>query len=133
MFYILGAGKTYNDLFDIGRNTKDLKGAELKFYNDQCTTRICRLSEEIDIEYEKEQEEIFAELQMEEEFSNPAEFKEILNHTPRSERSSSSADKRISINPQVTPPMNSTKSISGRKQSYSPRPDIHSQVTQRQC
>ena len=44
-----------NSLFDIVMNEKLLQGAEKVFYHDQKTTRICRLSEEIDEEWVKEQ------------------------------------------------------------------------------
>ena len=41
---------------DIGRNMNLVTGRELQFYQDQCSAGECRLSEEIDTEYEQEQE-----------------------------------------------------------------------------
>ena len=37
-------------------------GRELEFYHDQCSARECRLSEEIDTEYEQEEGKTFLEL-----------------------------------------------------------------------
>ena len=44
-----------NSLFNIVLDEKLLQGADKVFYHDQKTTRICRLSEEIDGEWVKEQ------------------------------------------------------------------------------
>ena len=40
--------QTNNDLFDIGKNMDQLTGNKEKYYNDQCTKCIGRLSEEVD-------------------------------------------------------------------------------------
>ena len=53
-FLITGEFKI-NSLFDIVVDEKLLQGAKKVFYNDQKTTIICRLSEEIDEEWVKEQ------------------------------------------------------------------------------
>ena len=44
-----------NSLFDIVVDEKSLQGVEKVFYHNQKTARICRLSEEIDEEWVKEQ------------------------------------------------------------------------------
>ena len=45
--------KTNNDLLDIGKDMDNITGREKIFYQDQLRERECRLSEEIDDEYEQ--------------------------------------------------------------------------------
>ena len=49
-------------LFDISHNSNLLDGNELLFFQDQQTTRLARLSEEIDREYEEKRLEDYVEL-----------------------------------------------------------------------
>ena len=76
---------TNNDLLDISKSPEKLTGAEEIFYKDQKTTRICRLSEHVDKEYEKEREAACKKAEDEkarsmqlEEFMNPVEFQEVV-------------------------------------------------------
>ena len=46
--------KTNNDLLDIGKDMDNITGREKVFYQDQLRERECRLSEEIDDEYEQD-------------------------------------------------------------------------------
>ena len=80
--------KQNNDLLDIGKDMDKLTGREKMFYQDQLRERECRLSEEIDDEYEldcqHQCEEKVAEERREEaelSFINSPEFEE--NYTPR--------------------------------------------------
>ena len=59
------------------------------FYEDQCSVRECRLSEEIDLEFEEEKQQKIIEKEQEleeaekiEQFTNPIEYQEIINITP---------------------------------------------------
>ena len=78
--------QTNNDLFDIGKEMDKLEGDEKAYYLDQCSSRIFRLSEQIDNEYEEEvqmnvmhEEEAMSFCEEEESFSNPPEFQEIIS------------------------------------------------------
>ena len=51
-----------NNLFDIGKEMEKLVGREKEFYIDQLTTRECRISEEIDEEYVREQQIIYEDI-----------------------------------------------------------------------
>ena len=82
--------KTNNHLLDIGKDMDTLKGREEIFYKDQLNERECRLSEEIDTEYEeekenqlKEQEENEALEEQEMSFINAPEFSETYTPTQR--------------------------------------------------
>ena len=77
--------QTNNDLFDIGKEMDKLEGDEKAYYYDQCSSRIFRLSEQVDNEYEQEvqmnvmrEEEETSFCEEEESFSNPPEFQEII-------------------------------------------------------
>ena len=52
------SGPVIRHLLDIGKNMHQLTGHENIFYEDQQTSRECRLSEEIDIEHTNEMEQI---------------------------------------------------------------------------
>ena len=78
-----------NDLLDIGKSLEKLTGTEKAFYDDQKTTRIARLSEQVDEEYETERENARKQIEEEvisqnnlENFINPVEFKEVVTPTP---------------------------------------------------
>ena len=51
-------GKVGNDLFDIGKSMDIVVGREKAFYMDQLLQCECRLSEEIDIDFKKFQEQM---------------------------------------------------------------------------
>ena len=48
------SGNTQNKLVDIGKDMDKLTGTEKVFYNDRLSTEECRLSNDIDEEYELE-------------------------------------------------------------------------------
>ena len=82
-------GKARNDLLDIGQNMHNLTGREKLFYEDQCSVRECRLSEEIDLEFEEEKQQRIIEKEQEleeaekiEQFTNPIEYQVMINITP---------------------------------------------------
>ena len=76
-----------NDLLDIIRFPEKLTGDELAFYKDQCSDRICRLSEHIDTEYEADKENQESEEIAQNTFSDPVEYREVISETPsRSDR-----------------------------------------------
>ena len=52
--YILNVGKAPNNLLDVGKDMDKLTGREIVFYDDQLSTRECRLSENMKEEYELE-------------------------------------------------------------------------------
>ena len=52
------SGPVVGSLLDIGKNIHLLTGHEKSFYEDQQTSRECRLSEEIDIEHGNEMEQV---------------------------------------------------------------------------
>ena len=108
---------THNDLLDISSEAEKLTGDELTFYNDQRTTRLCRLSEEIDMEYESIAEQARQSRELDlcneaaiSEYENPVEFQEIICKTPRSTRNQS---KKINFE---TPPSNTEKDDNDNKQ-----------------
>ena len=83
------AGKTNNHLLDIGKEMKNVIGQENIFYEDQQTTRECRLSEENEKVYEitvrEESEALIYEERREEEeifFINSPEFNEHYSPSP---------------------------------------------------
>ena len=51
-----GVIPTYCSLLDIGKDMATVTGCELLLYKDQQTERECRLSEEVDEEFETERE-----------------------------------------------------------------------------
>ena len=66
----------------------NLTGREKLFYEDQCSVRECRLSEEIDLKFEKEKQQRITEKEQEleeaekiEQFTNPTEYQETINIT----------------------------------------------------
>ena len=86
-------GKANNDLLDIGQNIYNLTGREKLFYEDQCSISKCRLSEEIDLEFEEEKQQRIIEKEQEldetekiEQFTNPIEYQEIISITPTRSR-----------------------------------------------
>ena len=58
-----------NNLFDIGKEMEKLVGREKEFYIDQLTTRECRISEEIDKEYVREQQIIYEDIAEQQEYT----------------------------------------------------------------
>ena len=45
-------------MLDVGHNTHELGGSKKIFYEDQQSTRECRISEEMDVVYEEEMERL---------------------------------------------------------------------------
>ena len=77
--------QTNNDLFDIGKNMETLEGDEEVYYQDQSGSRIFRLSERIDEEYEEHVQTMLTNeaeeaslVEAEQSFSNPSEFNESI-------------------------------------------------------
>ena len=66
-----------NSLLDIGKGQKSLKGAEKVFYRDQKTSRLCRLNEEIDQDWVKEQLALLDEQQIMEEQIQEQQIQEV--------------------------------------------------------
>ena len=56
-----------DSLLDIGRDMQQLTGNEKIFYEDQLSNRECRLSQEVDLEFEEDREQILNEMLMIEE------------------------------------------------------------------
>ena len=98
-------GKVGNDLFDIGKNMDNVVGREKAFYMDQLPQRECRLSEEIDIDFEKSQEQMRQDEEECNSFVDPEEFKEVITpkkpHIFESDTSQSSSTCDTSTNPKV--------------------------------
>ena len=93
---------TNNDLFNIGVDMESVTENELTFYEDQMTTRKCRLSEEIDEEYEKQCTEKTEEIELANSFIFDNEFDEVV--TPQKSRSHPDIDvdrRPISCNKKV--------------------------------
>ena len=77
--------QTNNDLFDIGKNMETLEGDKEVYYQDQSGSRIFRLSERIDEEYEEHVQTMLTNeaeeaslVEAEQSFSNPSEFNESI-------------------------------------------------------
>ena len=71
----------------------NLAGQEKMFYEDQCSIRKCRLSKEVDLEFEEEKQERIIEKEQGieqaekiEQFTNPIESQEIINIIPTQSR-----------------------------------------------
>ena len=74
-------GKVGNDLFDIRKNMDIVVGREKSFYMNQVSQFACHLSKEIDIDFEKSQEQMIQDEEEYNSFVDPEEFKEVI--TPK--------------------------------------------------
>ena len=129
-------GPSNLSLLDIGKDTHLLTGREKKFYEDQSTTRIGRLSQEVDLEFEEEQEtkrieqEEQANVEAEEEsYSNPVEYQEVISSSRRQSVPSRFEEKEtqtewINIRPEIRSGRNSFPHVKDTIASVSTRAGI---------
>ena len=107
--------QTNNDLLDMGKDTHLLKGNEKEFYKEQYSTRLSRLSEEIDSEFEEacaRSRDLDEERRQLEESeiacSNAPEYEEVIGKSVRKsssvrvdEKSVQTEDEFINFRPEI--------------------------------
>ena len=94
-----------NDLLDIGRNIESTTGHEKLFYTDQKTTQNCRLSEEIDEDFESECQALLdIELQQQQQVKREYDF--IMMEEVQPAASKTSEDLDTSLNSSLNVSLN---------------------------